>query len=206
MDSTVVIVLVFVFAIFSSVGGNKGYQQPVSSNVVVTPSPVVSTQPGSSGAIKPGYAVSVDADTKKSIQQYILGFRKPDEAVEITNAIMQHSQSYDVNPKLVAALMRRESGFNPKATSSSGAMGLGQLLSSTCKSTGVTQPYDINDNSKGTVRYMKYLLDKFKSYGDTVSYALAGYLEGPNAVAKKNGYSSKTAGYVQDIIDIYHKL
>ncbi|MFH1683867.1 MAG: lytic transglycosylase domain-containing protein [Candidatus Margulisiibacteriota bacterium] len=206
MDSTVVIVLLFVFTIFSSLGGNQGYKQPTSPQVVVTPLPIVSTEPGSIGAISPTYTGSISSDTKKSIEQYILGFRKPEEAVAITDAIIQHSKQYDVNPKLVAALMRRESGFNPRAISSSGALGLGQLLPSTCKTTGVTSPYDIDDNSKGTVRYMKYLLDKFKSYGDTVSFALAGYLEGPNAVARKKGYTSTTAGYVQDIINIYHKI
>lgn len=206
MDPTVVIVLVFVFTIFSSLGGNKGFQQPTSPQVVVKPPPIVSTKPRSSGAINPSFNGSVGATTKKSIQQYILGFRKPEEAVAITNAVMQHAKKYDVNPKLVAALMRRESGFNPRAISKSGARGLGQLMPATCKSTGVTQPHDINQNSKGTVRYMKYLLDKFKSYGDTVSFALAGYLEGPNAVARKKGYKSTTAKYVKDIINIYHKI
>jgi soluble lytic murein transglycosylase-like protein len=142
----------------------------------------------------------------KPIEQYILRYRKPGEAVPIAEAIMRHSKTYDVNPKLVAALIRRESGFNPRAVSTSGACGLGQLLPSTCKTTGVTQPFDINDNAKGTVRYMKYLLDKFKAYNDQVSFALAGYLEGPNQVARNRGYSSKTAGYVRDIIDIYNKI
>ena len=124
----------------------------------------------------------------------------------ITDAIMRHSQKYNVNPKLVAALIARESGFNPRAVSKSGALGLGQLLPSTCKSTGVTSPFDINDNVKGTVRYMKYLLDRFKNYSDRVSFALAGYLEGPNAVARKKGYRRSTGAYVNDIIEIYHKI
>ncbi len=124
----------------------------------------------------------------------------------ITDSIMRHSQKYNVNPKLVAALMRRESGYNPRAISSAGAVGLGQLMPSTAKSTGVTNPYDIDQDAKGTVRYMKYLLGRFEKYSDQVSFALAGYLEGPNAVARKKGYRRSTAAYVNSIIKIYHKL
>jgi soluble lytic murein transglycosylase-like protein len=156
--------------------------------------------------VNPTFFGAAGESSKQSIQNYILRFRNPGEAAAITNAIMRHSRTYDVNPKLVAALMRRESGYNPWARSSAGAIGLGQLMPATCKSTGVTNPYDINDNAKGTVRYMKYLLGRFEKYSNQVSFALAGYLEGPNAVARKKGYTRTTAAYVKDIIEIYHKL
>ncbi|MFC1637710.1 lytic transglycosylase domain-containing protein [Candidatus Margulisiibacteriota bacterium] len=206
MDSTTIaIVLLFVFTIFSSFDGNKGYTTP--SHQTATPKFTTRTKaPVTRSAIDPTYIAVVGENARSSIEQYILGFRKPDEAVAITNAIMRHSQTYDVNPKLVAALIRRESGFNPRAVSSAGAMGLGQLMKGTCKTTGVTQPFDINDNAKGTVRYMKYLLDKFQKYSDQISFALAGYLEGPNAVARNKGYRSSTAKYISDIIGIYHEL
>lgn len=197
----------FVFTIFSSFGGNQGYTPPATPTVVTPPSTI--SQPAgpiAKGPISPTFAGGGGLSAKKPIEQYILGFRKPGQAVEISSAIMKHAQTYNVNPKLVTALMRRESGFNPRAVSSSGAVGLGQLLPSTCKTTGVTNPYDIDDNAKGTVRYVKYLLDKFKNYPDQIRFALAGYLEGPNGVARKNGYTSTTSKYVEDIIGIYNKL
>jgi soluble lytic murein transglycosylase-like protein len=199
--TTAVVVLLFVMTIFQSFGDNKGYTPPRQVPSVIT-QPVASVPSGPVGA---SYLSTGDG-AHKPIEQFILRYRKPAEAVPITEAIMRHSKTYDVNPKLVAALIRRESGFNPRAVSSSGACGLGQLLPSTCKTTGVTSPFDIDDNAKGTVRYIKYLLDKFKAYNDRVSFALAGYLEGLNQVERNKGYSSKTAGYVQDIIDIYNKI
>jgi soluble lytic murein transglycosylase-like protein len=119
---------------------------------------------------------------------------------------MRHSQAYGVNPKLITALIARESRFNPRAVSSSGALGLGQLLPSTCKSTGVTNAFDIDQNVKGTVRYIKYLLGRFKDYSNQVSFALAGYLEGPNAVARNQGYKPHTKAYIQDIMAVYNKI
>ncbi|MBU0671820.1 MAG: lytic transglycosylase domain-containing protein [Candidatus Margulisbacteria bacterium] len=208
MDATTgVIVLLFVFTIFSSLGGNKGYTPPdVTTVTTLQPTFSQPENPISRGPINATFLGGGGLAAQKPIQQYILAYRKPEEAVAISKAIMRHTQTYNVNPKLVTALIRRESGFNPRAISKSGAAGLGQLLPSTCKTTGVTNPYDIDDNAKGTVRYVKYLLDKFNNYGDQVSFALAGYLEGPNAVARKKGYSSTTGKYVNDILSIYHKL
>ena len=207
---TVAFILLFVFTIFSSVGGNKGYTPPPKHTIVKPPSVTRSIKPGGNqnirSPINATYLGGGGLAAKKPIEQYILGFRKPTEAVAVASAIMRHSKTYDVNPKLITALMRRESGFNPRAVSKSGAVGLGQLMPATCKTTGVTNPYDINDNAKGTVRYIKYLLGRFKGYSDQVSFSLAGYLEGPNAVARKKGYTSTTSRYVKDILKIYYKL
>jgi len=199
MDATSAAIVVFVvITIFSSFGGNKGYHQPGYR----TESNQGASQVTASAKIPLGY----QPDQLRPIANFITSFRKPDEAVEIAKAIDTHAKTYDVNPKLVAALIRRESGFNPRALSKSGAMGLGQLLPSTCQTTGVTNGYDIDDNAKGTVRYVKYLLDKFRSYDEPVKFALAGYLEGPNGVERKRGYTSTTARYVNDILLVYQKI
>ncbi len=208
MESTVVIVLLFVFTIFSSFSDNKGYVPP---KVTIKPTkevhqPSGPISPGLKSNIKISYTDSVEPTTKSSISTFICGFRKPEQAAQITDSIMKHCKTYDVNPKLVTALIRRESGFNPRAVSKSGAGGLGQLLPSTAKGLGVNNVFDIDQNAKGTIRYVKYLLTKFKGYSDQVSFALAGYLEGPNAVARKKGYTSTTGKYVKDILGIYHKI
>ena len=208
MESTVVIVLLFVFTIFSSFSDNKGYTPPT---VTVKPAKEVSqpsgpVNPGLKSNIKVSYNDSVEPTTKSTIATFICGFRKPEQAAQITDSIMKHCKTYDVNPKLVTALIRRESGFNPRAISKSGAGGLGQLLPSTAQGLGVSNVFDIDQNAKATIRYVKYLLTRFKGYSDQVSFALAGYLEGPNAVARNKGYTSTTGKYVKDILGIYHKL
>jgi soluble lytic murein transglycosylase-like protein len=215
--ATIVIVL-FVATILSSLGKNES---STPAEPAQAPAPIESPQaPASalspeiskplvaktSSGIDPTYFAVVGQNAKSSIKTFIANFRSESEASIIADSIIQHSQTYDVNPKLITALMRRESGFNPRAVSKSGAIGLGQLLPSTCKSTGVNNAFDIDQNAKGTVRYMKYMLEKFKGFKNQVAFALAGYLEGPNAVLRNKGYKSHTAGYISDIISIYNKI
>lgn len=210
MDATSAIVAVlFVVTILSSLGGNKNSSPtPPSRTQVPIVQPAVPPQPlkYSGGSIGVQFS-SVDGNASRvSISRFIQKYRSQIEAEAITDSILRHAQTYDVNPKLVAALIARESRFNPRAVSSSGALGLGQLLPSTCKGLGVTDGFDIDQNAKGTVRYFKYLLDKFKKYGEQVSFAIAGYLEGPNAVERNRTYSSHTQTYIDDIIKYYGKL
>jgi soluble lytic murein transglycosylase-like protein len=218
-STATIVVVLFVITIFSSLGKNEGSTpSPKPAEVADKPAPFVTpsspaipapeiSEPFSESEekISPNFVVN-EEDAKSSIKSYIANFRSENEAKTIADSIIKHSLTYDVNPKLIAALIRRESRFNPRAVSKSGAIGLGQLLPSTCKSTGVSNAYDIDQNAKGTVRYMKYMLEKFKDYKDQVAFALAGYLEGPNAVARNNGYKSHTAGYISDIINIYNKI
>lgn len=197
--STVIVVLIFIAAIFSSMGGNQGYTPPSAQPAKPPINKVYSS-------VDPSFAAVAAKQPRTSIHKYISRYRKTDEAAVIADSIMRHSKEFDVNPKLVAALIARESRYNPKAVSSAGAKGLGQLMPATCKSTGVTEPFNIDQNVRGTVRYMKYLLGRFKNYSDQVAFSIAGYLEGPNAVARKQGYRTHTKAYVNDIIKIYHKI
>lgn len=197
--TTAAIILLFVISIFSVMGGNKGYQQP--SRPVF---PVEAIHQEVSVAEPPPGFSAVGDDVTPAIQRFILKQRpQSDVAQEIASSIVRHSQTYDINPKLVAALIARESKFNPRATSSSGAIGLGQLLPSTAKGLGLDNPYDIDQNAKGTVRYLKSLLDRFKG---KVSSAIAAYLEGPNAVSQQGGFSSHSRAYVEDILTLYQKI
>ena len=202
MDATAaIIVLIFVISIFSSTG-NKGYVQPSSTLSPPTPQYSQTLIP----TLETPIASLASAEVGVAIEKFVLKYRKPEEATDIASSIVRHAQSFGVNPKLVAALMARESRFNPRAVSSSGAMGLGQLLPSTGKSLGVNDGFDIDENTRGTVRYMKYLLDRFKKYEQQVLLALGAYLEGPNLVEKQLGYSEHTRSYVDDIISLYYKI
>lgn len=204
MDATTAaVILIFVISIFSGFGHNQGYTPPSTPPTpfrppaAETPKQVVSvTEPPSNfAAVDPVLAHS-------AIKNYVFKYRSSEQSTQIASSIVRHSQTYDVNPKLVAALIARESKFNPRALSSSGAMGLGQLLPSTAKGLGVDDGFDIDQNARGTVRYLKSLIDRFKG---SVSYAIAAYLEGPNQVMR-SGYSAHTRTYVEDILLIYSKI
>ncbi|MBN3033370.1 MAG: lytic transglycosylase domain-containing protein [Candidatus Saganbacteria bacterium] len=189
------IIFIFVVSIFSGFGNsNKGYQAPAR--------PVFPVEQQNVAAPPSGFAAAGE-NSRVEIQRHVAKYRSADEAAQITDSLMRHARTYDLNPKLAAALITRESKFNPNARSSSGAIGLGQILPSTAKGLDIDNPYDIDQNARGTVRYLKSLIDRFKG---NVSSAIAAYLEGPNAVAKNGGYSEHTRSYVQDILAIYQGI
>lgn len=127
--------------------------------------------------------------------------RRPSKT-EILGIINEVSNKYDVDPKLIEALVKQESGFNPSAKSKAGALGLMQLMPSTAKGLGVTDPMDARQNIEGGVKYVKSMLDRFNG---NIILALAAYNAGPNAVKKYDGVPpyKETQNYVRSILANY---
>ena len=95
--------------------------------------------------------------------------------------IRKYSQIYGVDPSLVRAVMRHESGFNAGAVSPKGAQGLMQLMPGTAALMGVKNPFDPEQNIAGGVNYLRHCLDRFQH---NVPLAVAAYNAGPESVAK----------------------
>ncbi len=104
----------------------------------------------------------------------------------------------DVDPLLLASLVRAESGFRPDAVSSAGAMGLTQLMPATARSLGVADPFDARQNLDAGTRY---LANNLRIYG-RVDLALAAYQAGKGAVARAGGIpdSPTTHRYIDRIL------
>ena len=109
-----------------------------------------------------------------------------------------------VDPRLMAALVWSESGFNPNAVSHVGAIGLAQLMPGTAAQLGV-DAWDPRQNLDGGSRYLAAQINRFGS----VELGLAAYNAGPNAVAAAGpGIPNypETRFYVYIVMQRYNQL
>ena len=114
----------------------------------------------------------------------------------------QIAKKHGVDEKLVNAVIKQESGFNPTAKSHCGAIGLMQLMPETARGLGVSDPYNPIQNVEGGVKYLKNLLAK---YNGNIILALAAYNAGSGAVDKYDGVPpyKETQNYVKNILANY---
>lgn len=105
---------------------------------------------------------------------------------------------YGVDPALLSAVAKAESGYNPRAVSQTGAQGLMQLMPGTARSLGVANAYDPAQAVDGAARMLSELIT---SFGGRVDLALAGYNAGPGAVRTYGGIPpySETQNYVRRV-------
>lgn len=117
--------------------------------------------------------------------------------------IRQRSLEQGIPPALVKAVIHAESAFDPRAVSPKGAMGLMQLMPSTAKMLGVSQPFQAEQNIEGGVRYLASLHERYGSW----THTLAAYNAGPSAVDRFRGVPpyAETREYVRRVLSYYRR-
>ena len=141
-----------------------------------------------SAGVQPGFA------SEKGL------FASPSNIDSIIERVSSH---YQVDPKLIHAMIRVESNYDPSAVSSKGAMGLMQLIPATAQRFGVQNPFDPKQNIQGGISYLKYLL---RLFGGNLPLSLAAYNAGEERVIRSGGIPDipETEHYVRAITHLYH--
>jgi soluble lytic murein transglycosylase-like protein len=125
-------------------------------------------------------------------------------ALKLPDVVGSASHRYHLDPDLVNSVIRAESGFNPKAVSRKGAMGLMQLEPRTAAQLGVADPFDPATNVDGGTRYLRELLVR---YNFDLIKALAAYNAGPQRVEQYHGVPPyyETQAYVAKVVRDFNR-
>ncbi|NOZ13242.1 MAG: lytic transglycosylase domain-containing protein [Acidobacteria bacterium] len=118
---------------------------------------------------------------------------------EINRLVEKYAVLYDLDERLLYAVIRAESDYDQNAVSRKGAMGLMQLMPKTGKQYGVRNFFDPEENIRAGAKHLRALLDRY--FGDT-KMALAAYNAGVTAVDRYNGVPpfKETRKYVSKIL------
>lgn len=129
--------------------------------------------------------------------------RKP--PAEVRAMVTKMAPNYGLDPELVLAVIAVESGYRVDVVSDKNAMGLMQLIPETAERFGVTKPFDPEQNLRGGMKYLRWLLAHFDG---NVTFALAGYNAGEGAVRQYKGIPPyrETQDYVVKVRSIYPRV
>jgi hypothetical protein len=134
---------------------------------------------------------------------------------QVKHYLREAARANHIDYELLKALIATESGFDARAVSPRGAVGLMQIMPATAQRYGVTgdastpvgkKLIDARTNIKTGTRYLRYLLDLFP---DQLELALAAYNAGEGAVRRagnKIPNFRETQDYVQTVMQLYAML
>jgi len=140
-------------------------------------------------------------EVKKQSQEKL-----PSTKIDDHSSVLQEAaQKYDLDPKLIQAVIKNESNGNPAAISAKGAKGLMQLMDSTAKMLGVKDSFDVKENIMAGAKYLKDLLNQFDN---DIRLALASYNAGPGSVRRYGGIPpyAETQNYVEKVMKTFNEL
>ena len=116
--------------------------------------------------------------------------------------ISRAAEAHGIEISLLKAIIKAESGFNPKAVSKRGAMGLMQIMPENVALFRIKDPFDPRENVMAGTRYFKELYERFKG---RLPLALAAYNAGPTTVERYRSIPPfpETRRYVEKVMTFY---
>jgi soluble lytic murein transglycosylase-like protein len=162
---------------------------------------VLSLAPSETAIDEPAASAEADTPAEAAPQEEAQAGPQPGLSREqIAEIVDQTATDYNVDPKLVMAVIATESGFNAKAVSAANAQGLMQLRPDTAQRFGVSDTFDPTDNIRGGTKYLRWLIDNFR--GD-LSLVLAAYNVGETAVRHWGGIPPQSRSYLKKVRLLY---
>ena len=121
---------------------------------------------------------------------------------KIAELVTALAPAYTVAPRLALAVIAVESNFDPKARSPKNARGLMQLIPETATRFRVGNSFDIGDNVRGGLAYLRWLLSYYRG---EVALAAAAYNAGEAVVDRYRGIPPypETRSYVQRVLGLF---
>lgn len=165
------------------------------------------TDSGVRGSVKvktlgDGTRVIFNENRQQRARRTSLTLTAPPRDSDLETKIARYARAQGLSPRLVQAVVQVESGYNPRALSNKGAMGLMQLMPDTARELGVTDAYDPDQNLRGGTRYLWQQIRRFQG---NLELALAAYNAGPTAVARYGGVPpyQETRRYIAKVMSLY---
>jgi hypothetical protein len=128
-----------------------------------------------------------------------------DDQLEIAKKVAAEAEKQGLNPGFVLPMVMAESGFNPKAVSKAGALGVMQLMPNTAKTLDV-DPNDVDQNIQGGIKFLKKLIEN-KNIGNDPNKVLMGYNAGPNTkffeTGKLEDLPDETLNHIVKVSNFY---
>jgi len=128
----------------------------------------------------------------------------------IARWVIYYSAVNGVDHRLIFAMIKCESDFDPWCTSPAGAMGLTQLMPCNVEDFHVINVWNVQENIRAGVEHFKEMLDMWAGRSNYEQFALAAasYNAGPNRVKRAGGIPDipETRNYVKKLGDLFYRL
>ena len=144
-----------------------------------------------------------EANSRFSLASYLKSM--PPQQRNVAALVSQLAPQYGVDQKLALAIAAVESNFNQQARSPRNAQGVMQLIPATADRFGVSNPFDAEQNIRGGLSYLRWLIARFA--GD-LQRVVAAYNAGEGAIDRYDGIPpyAETRAYVVRVLQFAGKL